>query len=86
VTHREDLETAGVRHDRPAPAHELVQAAETLDPLVAGVEEQVERVPQDHVVAQLGHLGGEQALHRRLRRQRDEGRGADLAVGGVQHP
>ena len=86
VAHREDLEAAGVGHDRLPPAHELVQAAEALDPLVAGVEEEVERVAQHHVVAQRGHLGREQALDRRLRRQRHERGRAHLAVGGREHP
>ena len=52
--------------------------------LVAGVEEQVERVAEHHVVAERRDLGGQQALDRRLRRQRDEGRRAHLAVGGAQ--
>ena len=68
----------------PSPAHELVQAAEPGDQLVAGVEEQVERVAEHHVVAERGDLGGQQALDRRLRRERDERRRADVAVRGVQ--
>ena len=35
-----------------SPAHELVQAAEAVDQLVAGVEEQVEGVAEHHVVAE----------------------------------
>ena len=77
VAHREDLEAARVGDDRRAPAHELVQAAEALDELVAGIEEQVERVPQDHVVAEVRDLVREQALDGGLRRQRDERGRAD---------
>ena len=50
----------------------------------AGVEEQVERVAEHHVVAERGDLGGLEALDGRLRRQRDERRRADLAVRGAQ--
>ena len=84
VAHREDLEAAGVGDDRPVPAHELVQAAEAGDELVAGVEEQVEGVAQHHVVAQGGDLAGLEALDRGLGGERDEGGRADVAVGGAQ--
>ena len=84
VAHAEHLEPAGVGDDRPVPAHEGVQPAEARDQLVARIEEQVERVPQHHVVAERRDLGGEQALDGRLRGQRDEGRRADLAVGRAQ--
>jgi hypothetical protein len=63
-----------------------VQPALRGDPLVTGVEVQVERVPEDDLVAERGDLGREQPLDRRLRRQRDERRGADLAVRGAQDP
>ena len=56
-----------------------------LDQLVAGIEEQVERVAEHHVVAQRGDLGREQALDRRLRGQRHERGRAHLAVGGAEH-
>ena len=86
VAHREDLEPARVSDDGAVPAHELVQPAELGDQLVAGVEEQVERVGEDHVVAQLGDLARLEALHGRLGRQRDEGRRAHLAVGRGERP
>ena len=86
VAHREDLEAAGVGDDRAAPAHELVQAAEPRDPLMARVEEEVERVAQDDVVAQRRDLGRQHALDRRLGRERDEGGRADVAVRRVQDP
>ena len=56
VAHGEDLEAAGVGDDRPVPALEAVQPAELLDQLVAGREEQVERVPEHHVEAELAGL------------------------------
>ncbi len=84
VAHAEDLEAAGVGDDRPVPAHEVVQAAEPGDQLVAGVQEEVVRVAEDDVVAERGDLGGQQALDRRLRGERDEMRRADVAVRRVQ--
>jgi hypothetical protein len=86
VAHREDLEAARVRDDRPTPAHERVQAAEARDELVTWIEEEVERVAEHHVVAQRRDLAGQEPLDRGLRRQRHEGRRTDVPVGGVQHP
>jgi hypothetical protein len=60
VAHRKDLETARIRDDRTPPAHELVQAAHALHPLVSRLDEEVEGVAQHHLVAQVGHLGGVQ--------------------------
>jgi hypothetical protein len=62
-----------------------VQAAHRGDQLVAGLDEEVERVAEHHVVAQLGHLGRVQRLHRRRRGERHERRRADGAVGRVDH-
>ena len=42
----------------PLPVHELVQAAERADALVARAEDEVERVAQDHLVAERRHLVG----------------------------
>ena len=86
VAHREDLKAARVGDDRPAPAHEVVQAAEARDALVAGVEEQVEGVAEDDVVAERRDLGRQHPLDRRLGRQGHEGGRAHLAVGGAQDP
>jgi hypothetical protein len=58
-----------------------VQAAELADQLVAGGEEQVERVPEHHVVAQLGRLADLERLDDGLGRERHERGRADLAVG-----
>ena len=86
VAHREDLKAARVGDDRPVPAHELVQAAEARDALVAGVEEEVEGVAEDDVVAEGRDLGRQHPLDRRLGRQGHEGGRAHLAVGGAQDP
>ena len=84
VAHREDLEAAGVGDDRPVPALEAVQPAELGDQLVPGREEQVERVPQDHVEAELAGLAHLERLDDGLGRERHEGRRADLAVRELQ--
>ena len=84
VAHREDLEAARVGDHRPVPAHEAVQAADPPDQLVAGREEEVERVAEHHVVAELGGLLDLERLDHGLRRERDEGGRADLAVGEPQ--
>jgi cyanate lyase len=86
VAHREHLEAARVGDDRVLPAHEVVQPAEPLDPLVPRVEEQVIGVAQHHVVAEVAHLGRREAADRGLGRQRHERGRAHLAVGGAQHP
>ncbi len=57
VAHREHLVAAGVGDDRAAPAHELVQAAQLGDVLLARLDEEVEGVAEHHVVAERGDLG-----------------------------
>jgi hypothetical protein len=83
VAHREHLEAAGVGDDRPAPGHELVQAAHLGDVVLTGRDEQVEGVAQHHRVTQVGHLGGAKALDRAAGGQRDERRRRHVAVMGV---
>ena len=61
-----------------------MQAAELADQLVAGREEQVERVPEHHVVAERGGLADLERLDDGLGGERDEGGRADLAVGEPQ--
>ena len=84
VAHREDLEAAGVGDDRPVPALEAVQPAELGDQLVPGREEQVERVPEHHVEAELGGLADLERLDDGLGRERHEGGRAHLAVRELQ--
>ncbi len=84
MAHREDLEAAGVGDDRAVPGLEAVQAPELADQLVAGRQEQVERVPEHHVVAQLGGLAHLERLDDGLGRERHERGRAHLAVGELQ--
>ena len=80
VAHREHLEAAGVRDDRPPPAHELVEAAEARDQLVAGLEEEVEGVAEHHLVPERLDLGRGERLDRGGRGERDERRRPHVAV------
>ena len=86
VAHREDLVAARVGDDRALPAHELVQAAQLADQVLAGLDEQVERVAEHHVVAQLGDLARVERLDRRGGGERHERGRADDAVRRVQQP
>ena len=49
----ENLESARIGEDRPGPVHELVQAAELADGLVAGPEEQMIGIAQDDLGVQI---------------------------------
>jgi hypothetical protein len=60
VAEREDLEAAGVREDRTAPAREAVDAPELLDDLLARAEVEVVGVREDHVGAERADLVGMQ--------------------------
>jgi hypothetical protein len=84
VGEREDLEAAGVGDQRPLPVHEAVESAAAGDQLLAGRQVEVEGVAEDQLVAERGDLGGGEAPHAALGGERDERRGADLAVGGMQ--
>jgi hypothetical protein len=85
VAHREDLVAARVGDDGPPPAHELVKAAELGDQLVPWLDEEVEGVPEHHVVAELGDLARMERLHRCAGGQRHERRRAHRPVRGVDH-
>ncbi len=82
----EHLESAAIRQDRPVPPHELVQAASFLDDPDAGPQHQVIRVREDDLGAGLSHLPRVKGLHRRLRANRHEHRGLDLATGRADPP
>ena len=85
VAHREDLEAARVGDDRPVPAHESVQAAEPRDQLVAGrrgTGGTCCRAPCRSRARRPRRTSS--VLTDGLRRQRDEGGRADLAVGEPQ--
>ena len=84
VAHREHLEAAGVGDHRAVPAHEPVQAALTGDQLVPRREEEVERVAEHHVEAELGGLAHLERLDDGLGGERDERRRAHVAVSEAQ--
>jgi hypothetical protein len=72
VAERDDLEAARVGQDRPVPGHELVEAAETGDPLVAGSKVEVVRVRQDDRRAGRGDVVRVERLDGRVRADRHE--------------
>jgi len=78
----EHLKAAGVREDRPVPAHEGVEAAEPSHQLIAGAQPQVISVAQDDLGADLFELGGGHTLHGSLGAHGHEGRGGDNAMTG----
>ena len=80
VAEREDLVAARVGQDRAVPAHEAMEPAELGDQLVAGPEEEVVGVAENDVRADRPHLVGVERLDRRLRPDRHEGRGRNVAV------
>ncbi len=86
VVERDDLESAGVGEDRPVPAHEPVQAAKPLDPLVARPQVEVVRVGQDDLRPDLLEVVGVERLHRRVRPHRHERGRVDAPVGQVESP
>jgi hypothetical protein len=60
-----------------------VEPAHLGDQLVTGLNEQMEGVAEDHVVAELGDLGRVERLHGRGRGERHEGGRANRAVRRV---
>ena len=86
VAERDDLEAAGVGQDRPVPGHEPMQAAEPLDPLVAGPQVEVVRVGQDDRRADLDEVVRVERLDRGVRADRHELRRLDDPVGQRQPP
>ena len=83
---RDDLEAARIGQDRPVPAHEPVEPAEPLDPLVAGAQVQVVGVREDDARADLVEVVGVERLDRRVRADRHELRRLDHAVWQRQPP
>ena len=72
VAQADHLVAAGVGQDRPVPGHELVQAAEALDALVAGPQVQVVGVAQDDLGADLVEVVGIERLDRGVGADRHE--------------
>ncbi len=86
VREREDLKAARVGDDRAVPVHELVEAAELADALVAGPQVEVEGVAEDHLVAERRDLVRVEPPDRAGRRERDERGRRDLAVRSAEPP
>ena len=74
IAQAENLESAGIGEYRPVPRHELVQAAEVSDQLVARPEIEVVRVGEDERGAHFAQLARLYGLDRRLRADRSENR------------
>jgi len=79
----EDLESAAIRQNGPIPVHELVQAAETPDQLMAGPNIQMIGIAQDNLGIHLFQVFRSHGLHRRLGAHRHENRGLEDAVQGT---
>ena len=85
VAKGEDLESAGVREDRPAPAHEAVEPSQRLDRLVARPEVQVVGVREDDRRTEIGELVRVDALDGALRADGHEHGCFHLSVRGREH-
>jgi hypothetical protein len=70
----EDLKSTGIGEDRSVPLHELVQAPELANQLVAGTEVQVVGIRQDHLRAHRVQVVGVEGLDGCERADRHEGR------------
>ena len=77
---RHDLETAGIRQDRPRPAGKIVQSAEFCNPFSARAQHQVIGVAENDIGAKLGNLIHIHGLDRARRADRHEGGRADSAA------
>ena len=80
ISHRKNLEPAGVGEDRPRPGHEAVQIAQFRHDFFAGPQHQVISVGQDALCAGLGHLVRRQSLDRSLRADGHERRRIKTAM------
>jgi hypothetical protein len=83
---RHDLEPAAVGERRPGPVHERPEAARLGDDVRPGLQVQVVGVGQHRLGAQLTHGLGQHGFHGGLGADRDERRGVDVAVRGVNDP
>ena len=80
----ENLETAGIRQDRPVPAHERVQSAQRRNDVLTRPKRQVVGIRQKHSRSGIANLVGRQPLDCRLRSDRHERRGLDRPVRRLQ--
>jgi len=80
-----DLEAAGVGEDGTGPLHEAVEAAEGLDELVAGAQEEVVGIAEDDAGVQVGDkIPLRNSFDGGLRADGHEDGGFDGAVRGVE--
>ena len=86
IAQAEDLEAAAVGEDGQAPAHEVVQPAETADEFVAGPQVEVIGVAEDDRGAAVEQVAGTQGLYGCLRAHRHEHGRVDDAVRRFQAP
>ena len=80
----EDLEAAAIGEHALFVVHEFVQTASLLHQLVAGAQEQMIGVGQDHLTAHVIQLFGREGFDGGLRAHGHEHRGFKGAVGRVQ--
>ncbi len=80
---RQHLEAAGIGERRTVPVHEFGEAARFVKHLLAGTLEQVERVGQQALRAEVLHGFRKHGLHRGLSGDRYERRCVDVAVWRV---
>jgi hypothetical protein len=78
---REDLEAAGVGEDRPAPAHEAVEAADLAQHVEPGAEVEVVGVAEHDLHAGPRELLRVEGLHGAERPDRHEAGGVEPATG-----
>ena len=80
----EDLESAGIRENRPGPGHELVESAQRADRLMTGSEEQMVRIRKDDLRVELDlDIPRQDSFERGLCADGHEDGGFDSAVSGV---
>ena len=80
---RQHLEPAAVGERRPRPVHERAESAGVVDDVGAGLQVEVVGVGQHGLRAEFAHGLWQHRFDRRLGADRDERRGLDVAVRGV---
>ena len=84
-TQRQNLEAAGIGIGGTRPVHELTKAARLVNDVRPGLQVQVVGVGEHRLRTQASNHLGSEGLHVRLRADRNESRGADVAVRGMNH-
>ena len=83
---REDLESPGVREDRPVPVHEPAETTSLLDHLRARSKIEMVGISKQDAGSQPLEVFGRKALHGPLRANRHEAGGRKLAVAQPECP